>query len=138
MEHQAGKSVPTGATGAAILTSNGGTFEVMPSDHIDATINVAKVEQRFTSSLNMTADTQVKAGEGFLHTVTFACADAAPTAGTVIVYDNTAESGDVLLSVGFTTTWFAPCTVVLDVPFATGLYVGFTTTADVNVVVSYR
>lgn len=138
MEYQAGKSVPTGATGAAILTSNNGTFEVMPSDYIDATNNVAKVEQRFTSSGVITSDTAVKSGAGFLHTITIAPADAAPTAGTITVYDNTTNSGTKLFEVGVTTTWFAPATVMLNTSFATGCYVDFTTTADVNVVVSYR
>ena len=103
----------------------------------DLTNNVTKVEQRFTG-LNCTADTLVKSGSGFLHSITFAPSDAAPTAGSIIIYDNTAESGTILLTFGITTTWFAPVTVILDCTFTTGLYVGFTTTADVNCTVSYR
>ena len=139
MEHQAAKAVPTGATGVAILTSNGGTFEVMPSDHIDATNNVAKVEQRFSGSGKITSDTQVKAGAGFLHTVTVSCNDAAPTAGDLVIYDNTvAGSGTELFRHNFTTTPFVPFTVTLDVSFSVGCYVDFTTTNDVCVFVSYR
>lgn len=103
----------------------------------DLTNDVQKVEQRF-SLLNCTADTLVKSSAGFLHTLTFAQTDAAPTAGTIIIYDNTAESGTILQTVNFTTTVFNPFTLTYDGSFATGLYIGFTTTADVNVTVSYR
>lgn len=103
----------------------------------DITNDVLKVEQRF-SGLHVTADTLVKTGVGVLHTLTFAQVDAAPTAGTIIVYDNTAESGTILFSQTFTTDVFKAHTVTLDVSFAVGLYVGFTTTADVGVTVSYR
>lgn len=90
------------------------------------------------SVTTITADTAVKSGAGVLHTLTFSCNDAAPTAGTIIVYDNTAESGTILYSETFDTTHFRGYSVTLDVAFATGLYVGFTTTADVNCTVSYR
>jgi hypothetical protein len=103
----------------------------------DIANDVLKVEQRF-SGLYMTADTSVKSGVGFLHTITFTCIDAAPTAGTIIVYDNTAESGTTIYSETFTTTPFRGYTVTLDCSFTVGLYVGFTTTADVGVTVSYR
>lgn len=104
----------------------------------DLTNDVQKVEERFSASGKLTADTAVKAGSGFVHTVTFTCNDAAPTAGSIIIFDNTAESGTELFNHTFTTTPFVPFSVTLDHTFATGLYVGFTTTADVNVFVSYR
>jgi len=103
----------------------------------DVTNDVAKVEQRFSYSL-VTSDTAIKSAPGFLHTLTFSCNDAAPTAGTIDVYDNTAASGTKIFSWTCTTTAFAPCSVLIDAVFATGLYVDFTTTADVNVTVSYR
>lgn len=86
----------------------------------------------------VTADTLVKDGAGVLHTVTLSCNDAAPTAGSVIIYDNTAESGTQIFNHTFTTTPFVPLTLTFDAAFAAGLYVGFTTTADVNVTVTYR
>jgi hypothetical protein len=105
----------------------------------DLTNDVMKVEGQFTGNTAIVADALIKTGAGLLHTLTFSCNDAAPTAGTIIVYDNTAESGTpVLFNHTFTTTPFMPFTVVLDTKFNTGLYVGFTTTADVNCVVSYR
>lgn len=85
-----------------------------------------------------TSDTLVKSGTGFLHTVTFSETDAAPTAGTIIIYDNTAESGTIIHSETFTTTPFRSYTITLDVPFNTGLYIGFTTTTDVGVTLSYK
>ena len=99
--------------------------------------DVLKTEHRY-SYLNMSADTLVKTGAGFLHTLTFAQIDAAPTAGTIIVYDNTAESGTIIFSSTWTTAIFYPTTVTLDVSFLTGLYIGFTTTADIGVTASYR
>ena len=90
------------------------------------------------SGTSITADALIKTGAGTLHTLTFSCADAAPTAGSVIVYDNTAESGTVLYQETFTTTAFRGFSVTLDVAFGTGLYIGFTTTTDVSVTPSWR
>lgn len=87
---------------------------------------------------NVAADTLVKTGAGYLQSLTFSCNDAAPTAGSIIVYDNTAESGTILFSETFTTTPFRAYTVFIDRPFNTGLYVGFTTVNDVNCVVTYK
>ncbi len=86
-------------------------------------------------------DTLVKPGEGILYALTFSQIDAAPTAGTIIVYDNIAESGTILFSSTWTTAIFYPTTVTFGPygsSFLTGLYVGFTTTADIGVTVSYR
>lgn len=85
-----------------------------------------------------TADTQVKAGSGVLHTLTFTGTDAAPTAGSIIIYDSLTEAAPIIYSETFGTTVFRGYTVILDVAFGTGLYVGFTTTADVSCTVSWR
>jgi hypothetical protein len=103
----------------------------------DLTNDVLKVEQRFSGSM-VSADALIKSGAGFLHSLTFAQIDAAPTAGTIIVYDNTAESGTILYSETFDTTIFRGYSVILDIAFSTGLYIGFATTADVGVTPSYR
>lgn len=103
----------------------------------DITNDVLKTESQFSYTLKA-ADAQVKAGAGFLHTLTFSCNDAAPTAGSIIVFDSLTETGTQIFNHTFTTTPFVPFTVTLDVNFSTGLYIGFTTTADVNVTVSYR
>lgn len=99
--------------------------------------DVMKVEQRFNGVL-VTADSQVKNGAGFLHALTFSCNDAAPTAGSIIVYNSLTEAGTQLFNHAFTTTPFIPFTVTLDMDFSTGLYIGFSTTNDVNVSVSYN
>lgn len=103
----------------------------------DLTVDVMKVEERFSGSF-ITADTQIKAGAGFLHLLTFSCVDAAPTAGSIIVYDSLTETGTILYSETFDTTVFRGYSILIDRSFATGCYVGFTTTADVGVTVSYR
>lgn len=84
------------------------------------------------------ADALIKTGAGVVHTLTFSCNDAAPTAGSVILFDSLTEANTQIFNHTFTTTPFAPCSVTLDAAFATGLYIGFTTTADVNVTVTYR
>lgn len=103
----------------------------------DSEADVQKVEQRFNGTL-VTSDNQIKSGAGFVHTLTFSCNDAAPTAGSIIVYNSLTESGTQLFNHTFTTTPFVPFTVTLDMEFSLGLYIGFTTTADVNVSVSWR
>lgn len=85
-----------------------------------------------------TADGQVKASAGFVHSITVSPLTATPTAGLLTVYDNTAESGTAIY-----TEWvFATTpghTVILDVQCATGIYVGFDATlANVAVTVAYR
>lgn len=103
----------------------------------DLTNNRMMVEHSY-SGVRYTSDQLVKSGAGFLHAVTFGGTDAVPTAGSIVIYDNTAESGTVIFSENITTTPFQAYTVILDVAFSTGLYIGFTTTADVGVTPSYR
>jgi hypothetical protein len=103
----------------------------------DTVAGVMKVEHRYSYAF-VQSDTAVKSTAGFLHALTFSCADAAPTAGSITVYDNTAASGTKIFEHTFTTTAFMPFSVLIDATFGTGLYVDFTTTADVNVTVSYR
>lgn len=103
----------------------------------DQTNNVMRVEGQFSYKYIPHADTQVKASSGFVHTVT--CdSDAAATAGTVILYDNPAETGNVVYTWTFTTNNYPSATVLLDVVMPNGIYMGFTTTGDVDCVVSYR
>lgn len=105
----------------------------------DTTNSVFRVEQQFSYNGYKAADTQIKASAGFVHTVICAGTDATATAGTIILYDNTAESGTKIWqwdvqAVAIT----SPVTVILDTMATTGLYLGFTTTADVACTVSYR
>lgn len=92
----------------------------------------------YSRSAVVAADTQIKGSAGFLHTATFSCNDAAPTAGSIIIYDSLTETGTQVFNHTFTTTPFVPFTVILDYTMTTGIYIGFTTTADVNVSCSYQ
>jgi len=102
----------------------------------DIVSDVLKVEQRF-APINVSADTLVKSGPGQLHLMTCS-SDATATAGSIILYDNTAESGTVLHTFTVAAAYYQPFTIWFDVAFSIGLYVGYTTTADVNCTVSYR
>lgn len=103
---------------------------------VEAT-NPMPVQQSFKPEL-MTTDTLVKTGAGVLHSIAFAQGDAAPTAGSIDVYDGVDATGTKIFSETFTTTEFPAYSVLLDFEFTTGLFVDFTTTADVNVTVGYR
>lgn len=104
----------------------------------DPTNDVLKVEERFAYYPVFVASTAVKSAPGFLHCITFSCADGTPTAGTIAVYDNTSATGNKLFEWSVAATAFIPFTVFFDVPFSIGLYVAVTTTNDVNISVSYR
>jgi hypothetical protein len=104
----------------------------------DLTNDVLKAEAQYSSSGVLTSDTQVKNSAGFVHTVTISQNDAAPTAGTIDIYDNTTATGTKIFTWTLDTTVFRPFSVTLDVLCANGIYVDFTTTADVAVVLSYR
>lgn len=85
-----------------------------------------------------TADGQVKATAGWLHTVSIAPTTASPTAGLLSIYDNPAETGTVIYSEWvFATT--PGHTVTLDVFCDNGIYVGYDgTLANVSVTVGYQ
>ena len=102
----------------------------------DQTNNVLRTEQQFSYKAIPHADTQVKATAGFLHTIS-CVSDAAATAGTIIIYDSAAESGTAIWTMNLGAAQYQ-FSAVLDVVMATGIYVGYTTTADVDCVVSYR
>lgn len=104
----------------------------------DVTADVQKVEQRFAYSVPQVASGVIKSSAGFLHALIISCNDAAPTAGTIDVYDNTSATGNKIFSWTLTATAFTPVSLVFDVWFNVGLYVAITTTADVNVSASYR
>jgi len=85
-----------------------------------------------------TTDTQIKAGAGYVHTITFTPLDVAATEGTIILYDKLTEAAPIAFSLYIPAAFFAPVTVTLDINMSTGIYLGFTTTADVGVTISYR
>jgi hypothetical protein len=77
------------------------------------------------------SDTLLATGAGFIKSITISQADAAPTAGSIVLYDATAAevpTTNVIFRHTFTTTAFTPFTIPIEVPFDTGLYVDFVTT----------
>jgi hypothetical protein len=107
----------------------------------DQSNNVMRVEGQF-SGRQCTADTQVLAAPGFVHTITIQSTDAVPTAGTIVFYDNPAESGTEVCRFDVKATADigiqSAQTITLDRILTAGLYAGFTTVADVAVQVTYR
>lgn len=102
----------------------------------DNDIGVIKVEKRY-SGTKVTADGQIKASGGFVHAVTLSPTGVV-TAGTITLYDNTAESGTQKLQLYIPTT-LQPVTLICDFTCATGIYVGYDgTIANVSVTVSWR
>ncbi|MEQ1844158.1 MAG: hypothetical protein ABL983_01105 [Nitrospira sp.] len=111
----------------------------------DTVNDVQKVESRFTNlpsgatTSRVAADQLYKTGPGFVKGIS-CFSDATATAGSVVIRDNTAAgAGDILwsfdvLAVAYTT----PFSVLLEVPFQTGLYLDFTTTTDLFCTMSYR
>lgn len=103
----------------------------------DNTNGKAVVEHRYTP-FRATADAQIKAGAGFIHAISVNPTTATPTAGLLTIYDSLTETGTILHS-----EWvFATSpghTILLDMTFATGLYVGYDATlANVSVDGTYR
>lgn len=107
--------------------------------------DVQKVESRFLTipaggtTARISADQLYKSGPGLIESLT--CnSDATATAGTIAVRDNTAAGGGNILyqlnveAVAYTT----PFTVPLHTPFSVGLYLDFTTTADMFCTLVYR
>jgi len=82
-------------------------------------------------------DLLVFTGAGTLDNIIITQDDAAPTAGTIDIYDNTTNSGRKIFTWNLTTAVFNPISIPFNFKFNTGLYVKFTTTADVNVILNF-
>lgn len=92
----------------------------------------------YLGSGDKTADSLIKTGTGMVHTVVCA-SDAAATAGTLAIRDAvSAGTGTILQQIEFVAAFFPPVTMTLDQEFSTGLYLDFTTTADVHCSASYK
>lgn len=122
-----------------LATSTGLTAGTIPTSNSAYYYNGGARVQDFNLQSYVTADTLVKSGKGFVHTITFSPTDAAATGGSIAILDATTAGNNA------TTTLFyvpaaamVPVTITLDQTFDTGIYVDFTTTADVNVSISYR
>ncbi len=84
---------------------------------------------------HVTADVQIKAGQGVLHSIVL---NGLTTAGDLTLYDSLTEAGTVIavLHIDPTTSISVqPITFLYDLKFTTGLYLGFdgTLVADFTV-----
>lgn len=132
------KDTPTALAGAdgdyqpPIYDANGLHYVTLGSliSGENQTANVLHAERNGTPSYISTATTTVvKSGAGRLYGITV----EGGTAGTIIVYDNTAGSGTVIASFDSTN---ALASYMFDVAFSTGLTV--VTAAATKLTVSYR
>ena len=106
---------------------------------------VCVVEERYLTTpiggttAMIAADQLYKSGPGYVRSMT-CYSDATATAGTIALLDNTvAGAGDVLWSFDVQAVAYnTPFTVPLQTPFSVGLYLDFTTTADMKCMVRYR
>lgn len=114
-------------------------IEVTGEDPLPVTVGGVFVPPSY-SSVTATADLLVKTGAGVLHTLSFSPNDAVATAGSIIVYDApvAGTTGKVLFNWNIAAAAFIPFTILLDSEILDGLYIDFTTTADVNLSVSYK
>lgn len=105
----------------------------------DTVAHVCRVEQQFLKAGNLTADTQIKASAGFVHTLICGGTDAAATAGQIVLYDSLTETGTIVYQWDVQAVAYpSPVVIPLDVVMLTGIYLGFTTTADMRCTVVYR
>ncbi len=111
----------------------------------DVVNDVQKVEERYLTipiggtDAMIAADQLYKSGPGYVRSIT-CYSDATATAGTIALRDNTAAgAGNILWSFDvLAVAYNTPFTVDLQTPFSVGLYLDFTTTADVKCMVRYR
>jgi hypothetical protein len=96
------------------------------------------VPENYSYSGVVTSDTLVKTGSGVVHTLTCG-SDAAATAGTLSVRDGVAAGGGTIIAtIEFVAAYFPPVTLTYDAKFGTGLFLDFTTTADVSCTVTFK
>ena len=106
---------------------------------------VCVVEERYLTiplggtDAMIAADQLYKSGPGYVRSIT-CYSDATATAGTIALRDNTAAgAGNILWSFDvLAVAYNTPFTVDLQTPFSIGLYLDFTTTADVKCMVRFR
>ena len=106
---------------------------------------VCVVEERYLTiptggtDAMVSADQLYKSGPGYVRSMT-CYSDATATAGTIALRDNTAAgAGNILWSFDvLAIAYNTPFTVDLQTPFSIGLYLDFTTTADMKCMVRWR
>lgn len=91
----------------------------------DVPTDVTKIEHRYSCTDSLTADTQIKASAGFVHSISFCCTGIGGN-NKISLYDNTAAAGTPKWTAVLTGASNGPLpTVVLDAAFGTGIYLDF-------------
>ena len=112
----------------------------------DVTNDVQKVEERYLTipiggtTAMIAADQLYKSGPGYVRGISCS-SDATATAGTITLRDNTAAgAGNILWEQDILAIAYTPGMIKEDLqtPFSVGLYLDFTTTADVKCMVRWR
>jgi len=111
----------------------------------DVAYDVQKFEERYLTipiggtDAMVSADQLYKSGSGYVRSIT-CYSDATATAGTIALRDNTAAgAGNILWSFDvLAVAYNTPFTVDLQTPFSVGLYLDFTTVADMKCMVRFR
>lgn len=112
----------------------------------DITNDVCKVEERYSNipiggtTAMIAADQLYKSGPGYVRGISCS-SDATATAGTITLRDNTAAgAGNILWEQDILAISYTPGMIKEDLqtPFSVGLYLDFTTTADVKCMVRFR
>jgi len=142
-----GASTPLPITGTSINSDHNALdiSQITTTAGEDVLNDVQKVEERYLTiptggtTAMIAADQLYKSGPGYVKGIT-CYSDATATAGTIALLDNTAAgSGNTLWSFDvLAVAYNTPFTVDLQTPFSVGLYLDFTTTADVKCMVRYR
>lgn len=136
---------PTYANGdrADLQTDVNGNLLVSSATKIageDLTNDVLKTEQRY-SYYQITADTQIKSGAGFIHALIISASNLSGYSGGIItLYDSLTETGTKIWQ-GYVASaaTYLPVSIIIDASFATGLYVGYGSgVANTSVTISYR
>lgn len=87
---------------------------------------------------HVAADTLVASGHGCLHSIVI---NGLTTVGDATIYDNTAELGTIIGVLHLNTATSVsvqPITLLYDIEFNTGLYIGFDATLVADLTVSYK
>ena len=143
----AGTLAPAGGptTGVLDADSNVGTTLATTLAGEDVLNDVQKTEERYLTipiggtDAMVSADQLYKSSPGYVRSIT-CYSDATATAGTIALRDNTAAgAGNILWSFDvLAVAYNTPFTVDLQTPFSVGLFLDFTTTADMKCMVRYR
>jgi len=123
-----------------VATSVGLTAGIIPTTNTAYLNNNGSANYPLGNLISyITADALIKDQPGFIHTVTFSPSDAAATGGSIAICNNNTDCLSGTSTIFYVpTAAMLPVTITLDQYFSSGIYVDFTTTADVNVSVSYR